>query len=159
MTPQWCERQAIIFENLHVSRFWHVDRWLADRVAKGEEKELQILNPLAGYGHRMSQTQGQAGSRFGGAWLPPPPDKPNHSFEEREARALAMSPEFVRDWATACKRQNPTIARGDVAPYVLTLPKVPPAARGECGVYSLGVSGDIALALRVPLHISMCSVP
>ena len=35
LTPPWCEKQKIIFENLHVSRFWHVDIWLAARVERG----------------------------------------------------------------------------------------------------------------------------
>ena len=97
LTPAWCERQAIIFENLHVSRFRHVDIWLADRVARGEEEEFRILAPLAGYGHRMSQTQDQAGREFGGAWLPPPTHDPGQSVEEREAQALAMAPQKVRE--------------------------------------------------------------
>ena len=32
MIPNWCARQEIIFENLHVSRFKHIDICLRDRV-------------------------------------------------------------------------------------------------------------------------------
>ena len=75
LTPEWCERQQVIFENMHVSRFWHIDNWLAERRSSGEEPDFQLLTPLGGYGHRMSQTQAKE-SCFGGAWLPAPPDEP-----------------------------------------------------------------------------------
>ena len=41
LTPEWCEPQQIMFENMHVSRFWHVDNWLAARVARGGRKSFK----------------------------------------------------------------------------------------------------------------------
>ena len=41
-TPEWCERQQIVFEKLLVSRFWHVD--MVGR-AGGETGGLRVSTP------------------------------------------------------------------------------------------------------------------
>ena len=66
MTPYWCERMAITFQNMHVRQFRHVDNWLAGRVRDGQELDFQLLRPLGSYGHRVSQTQNTSELCFGG---------------------------------------------------------------------------------------------
>ena len=106
----------------------------------------------------MSQTQDQAGSCFGEAWLPLLSDKPKQSLAEREAQALAMAPPAVRDWVIACRNWNPTIKRGDSAPYELVLPKVHPSRCRECGAYEFD-GRESTLVMSVALESSMLSNP
>ena len=76
VTAQWCKKMLVILESMHLKDFMHVDLWLAHRVRTKLDQDFQTLNPLGGYGHRCSMTQNSTNSKWGGAWVPPPPSRP-----------------------------------------------------------------------------------
>ena len=71
MTPDWCEEMSFIMLNTHFQHFQHVDMWLSDLIRRQKARGFQLLEPLAGYGHRVSMSESAGtSSKFGGAWLP-----------------------------------------------------------------------------------------
>ena len=139
LTEKWCERQQIIFENIPVSRCWHVDIWLADRVLRGEEQEFRLLTPLDGYGHRMSQTQGK-GSRFGGAWLR---GTSSTASEVKYGRRIVIT---VHTGAAQDKRYW----LGRLLPDLRRAPSVPPRAAGASQLRMLPSGEGPAAASETP---------
>ena len=71
MIPDWCQEMSIILMNTHLPNLQHVDMWLRDMIRQRKAQGFQLLEPLAGYGHRVSMSESSGtSSKFGGAWLP-----------------------------------------------------------------------------------------
>ena len=144
--------------NMHIQQFVHFDNWLARRVRLGHEQDLKLLQPLAGFAHRMSQAQDRSEPRFGGAWLPPPPGRSSLCPDKLDELALAMSAPLVRDWVRQCRMLAGRVVRGDKPPVALELPFEDMSRYGELGVYVI-VQGVPTLTLGVPLQVDMFSKP
>ena len=89
---------------------------------------------MAGCGHRESTFQDNKEVRFGGAWLPPPPDNPEMAETEREEEALQQCMPAIQTWVKACRAVCPGIKRGDKVPLRLQLPE---QDAGGCDVVGL----------------------
>ena len=123
---------------------------------------IHLCRPLAGYGHRPSQTQRQ-GLSFGGAWLPPGVNGAGNSPAELDQLALAGSTPAVQQWVMECRQLKPDIKRGDLVTLQLVLP-AEDNSQCQChGVYELveeHLYGDaIRLILDVPLVTNMFTKP
>ena len=132
----WCEQLQIRLQNTHVSRLGHLDNWLAKQGKDPEKKFFKCLRPLAGCGHRESTFQNNTEVRFGGAWLPAPPDAPNMSAEELQEIAMRTSSAVVQTWVKECRKVMPGIKRGDRAPLRLQLPQEQPVGCEKLGIYT-----------------------
>ena len=72
VTYPWCQKLAFILENTPLDACGHLDLWLGrSNKQKPPQPGIVLVEPLAGYGHRVSDTSTR-GPVFGGAWLPPP---------------------------------------------------------------------------------------
>ena len=69
VSPSWVRAMTVVMENTRSAQLKHFDLWLKDRRRAGLQPSLDLLRPLAGYGHRQSSTCG-SGAGFGGAWIP-----------------------------------------------------------------------------------------
>ena len=72
-----------------------------------------------------------------------------------------MAPPAVRKWVIQCRKKNPSIKRGDLAPFDLELPEVLEDSLRctECGVYELDERWQPTLVTRVEKEISMFFKP
>ena len=138
MTPDWCAEMWIILSNTHVEQCRHVDMWLKKLLRLGKARGVELLEPLAGYGHRISMTISQAAEeRWGGAWLPNIPGQYPMSADQIDDIALAHAPPELLEWKTKCEEcMGKRMERNDVVPFPLVFP--PPARLYNIiGVYKL----------------------
>ena len=116
---------------------------------------------MAGCGHRESTFQNNTEVRFGGAWLPAPPDAPNMSTEELQEIALRSGTPAVQAWVKACRTVFPGIKRGDRAPLRLELPEEQPVGCEMVGIYTKksGTWEEFELAYDVPMRVDVFQKP
>ena len=172
----------VILENFFPKDYKHFDMWLKARVRQGKNPAIHLGWPLAGYGHRMSQTC-EKGPVFGGAWVP---EKATvlksadgwctRSWSACEGEVLACCPPAITKWVTRCRDVCPDIKREDRAPFALEYPKVDETLFSTIGIYELSsqflflqkmeseggpviVRGDIPLVFSVPMQRMIAEKP
>ncbi len=135
---------SVVLDNMHFTRYKHFDLWLKDRRREKLTPNLDLAEPLAGYGHRQSLTS-RAGPVFGGAWVPFGL-RPGEPFglrpgceQERSLEDIILddTPKLVREWVLKCRRANPDVKRGDPVAERLELPVPPPDQVEKYGLYEI----------------------
>eukprot|EP00959_Pyramimonas_sp_CCMP1952_P463109 9484351-Pyramimonas_sp.AAC.1 len=132
--PSWCEAMQVVLENTRSAQLKHFDLWLKDRRRSGAKPSVDLLPPLAGYGHRQSLTNRRE-TVFGGAWVPSRPELDDRF--DMDSYVLDNTAPLVKNWVRACQDQNPKVSRGEVVPCVLDLPRAPAGAYQAFGMYAV----------------------